>query len=130
MTPKTMRHGTKHWWRIDLRSDKQPLIKLLQSGQPVPPSIAFYIGDLLDRYDLKPRKERPRTPGYLRTAEQIKLIAAVVNVHEQVHRYGEALAVALQQVAAETGLSEETLSAAYLGRHGGLRRAMRNWFRP
>ena len=35
---------------IDARDDKQPLIKLLQSGQKVPPSIAFYIGDLLARY--------------------------------------------------------------------------------
>ena len=65
---------------IDGRGDKKPLIKLLQSGQPVPPSIAFYIGDLLDRYTQAP-KARPRTPAYSRTSEQIKLIAAVIDVH-------------------------------------------------
>ncbi len=115
---------------IDRRGDKKPLIKLLQSGQVPPPSICFYIGDLLDRYALKPRKARPRVPGYSRTPEQIKLIAAIIDVHERVHRRGVKLPLALEEVAAESGLSEETLMAAYLGQHGGLRRTMRNWFRP
>jgi hypothetical protein len=115
---------------IDVRGDKEPLVRLLQSGQVPPPSICFYIGDLLDRYALKPRKARPRLPGYLRTPEQIKLVTAVIEVHEQVHRYRVKLAVALKQVAEEKGLSEETLNAAYQGQHGGLKRVSRHWFRP
>ena len=39
---------------IDVRGDKEPLVRLLQSGQVPPPSICFYIGDLLDRYALAP----------------------------------------------------------------------------
>jgi hypothetical protein len=115
---------------IDVRGDKEPLVRLLQSGQVPPPSICFYIGDLLDRYALKRRKARPRLPGYLRTPEQIKLVTAVIEVHEQVHRYRAELAVALKQVAEEKGLSEETLNAAYQGQHGGLNRVRRHWFRP
>jgi hypothetical protein len=115
---------------IDRRGNKRPLISLLRSGEVPPPSISFYIADLLDRYALKPRKARPRTPGYLRTPEQIKLIAAVIEVHKRVHRDSVLLPLALRDVAAESGLSEETLTAAYLGQHGGLRRAMRNWYRP
>jgi hypothetical protein len=114
---------------IDGRGDKAPLIKLLQSGQAVPPSISFYIGDLLDRYALKRPKARPRVPGYSRTGEQIKLSVAIIVVHKLVRRGDMQLAIALQQVAAEYGLSEETLTSAYLGQHGGLRRAQRHWYR-
>jgi hypothetical protein len=115
---------------IDVRRDKKPLVHLLKSGQVPPPSIAFYIGDLLERYTLKRPKARPRVPAYLRTPKQIKLIAATIYVHRRVHVDGVELAVALEQVAAETGQSEETLTAAYLGQHGGLRRATRRWVRP
>jgi hypothetical protein len=115
---------------IDVHRDKKPLVHLLKSGQVPPPSIAFYIGDLLDRYTLKHPKARPRVPAYLRTPEQIKLMAAALYVHKRVHVGGVELAVALDQVAAETGLSQETLTAAYLGQHGGLRRAARRWYRP
>ena len=115
---------------IDVLGDKKPLVQLLKSGQVPPPNIAFYIGDLLERYTLKRPKARPRVPAYLRTPEQIKLIAAEIYVHKRVHVDGVELAVALEQVAAETGLSQETLTAAYLGQHGGLRRATRRWYRP
>jgi hypothetical protein len=113
---------------LDVRDDKQPLINLLQSGEQVPPSIAFYIGDLLSRHTLKHRKSRPRTPGYLRTPDQIKIIAAVIETHRRVDRHGDGLAVVLQQVAAEADLDEETLTAAYSGKHGGLQRAARHWY--
>ena len=121
----------RHWYEaladLDVRGDKKPLVESLLSGQVPPPSIAYYIGDLLDRYTLKRSKKRPRTPAYLRTAEQVKLIAAVVEVHRRVHRDREPLAAALQDVAAYAGLSEETLTAAYSGKHGGLQRAARRW---
>jgi hypothetical protein len=110
---------------IDQRGDKKPLIGLLQSGQPVPPSIAFYIGEMLDRYALVPPSNRPRLPGYLRSADQVKLIAAVIEAHRLVHQDEVPLVD-----AGESKLSEETLRSAYLGQHGGLQRAMRNWYRP
>jgi hypothetical protein len=115
---------------IDWRGDKKPLIELLQSGQPVPPSIAFYLGDLLDRYVLKLPKARPRKPGYLRTWKQIKLIAGVIEVHRLVHLDEVPLADAMKRIAAEAKLPEETLRSAYLGQHGGLWRARRHWYRP
>jgi hypothetical protein len=115
---------------IDWRGDKKPLIKLLQSGRGVPPSIAFYIGEMLDRYALKPPKARPRLPGYLRSPEQIKLVAAVIEVHRLVHQDEVDLESALEKVAIESKVSKETLRSAYLGQHGGLQRARRNWYRP
>ena len=122
------------WYRalaaIDWHDDKEPLIKLLQSGQPVPPSIAFYIGDLLDRYALKLPKARPRRPGYMRGGKQIELIAACNEVSRMVDQDDVPVAVAVQQVATKSGLSEEILLAAYTGKHGGLMRARRNWYRP
>jgi hypothetical protein len=115
---------------IDERGDKQPLVRLLQRGQVPPPRIAFYIGDLLDRYALKQGRGKPRTPAYARTPEQLKLIQGVIYAHKLVHRDGVDLPVALAEVAAEFRLSEETLSKAYAGKHGGLRRAKQNWYRP
>jgi hypothetical protein len=115
---------------IDARDDKQPLIKLLQSGQKVPPSIAFYIGDLLARYQLKLPRSRPRRPAYQRTQEQINLIAAEIEVHRLVHQDEVPLAEALEKVAAESKLPIETVQSAYLGKHGGLQRAKRHWYRP
>ena len=130
-------HDTKEhaaWYEalvaIDYHDEKEPLIKLLKSGQPVPASIAFYFGDLLERHQLKRRKARPRTPAYERTPEQIKLIAAVTQVMWRVERDGVRLAEALQDVAKEYGLVEGTLTDAYIGKHGGLRRAARHWPRP
>jgi hypothetical protein len=117
-------------YAIDRHGDKQPLVKLLQSGQTVPPSIAFYLGDLLDRYQLKHRKARPALPGYLRSADQIDLIAAIVKVGGMVHQDGIPLAEAMQKVAAESGIDKAKLRAAYTGKHGGLQRAQRRWYRP
>ena len=122
------------WYRalaaIDDHGDKRPLIALLQSGRPMPASIAFYLGELLDRYALKNPKARPRIPGYRRTAEQIKLVAAANEVHRMVHRDGVELEAALEQIAAKTALPKETLRSAYMGQHGGLQRARRHWYRP
>ncbi len=115
---------------FDRRGDKKPLIKLLQSGKPVPPSIAFYIGEMLDRYALKHPSNRPRLPGYLRSQDQIKLVAAVTEVHRLVHVEEVDLDGALERVAVESELPKETLRSAYHGRHGGLQRAMRHWHRP
>jgi hypothetical protein len=115
---------------IDLHRDKKPLVRLLKSGQVPPRSIAFYIGDLLDRYTLKHPKARPRVPAYLRTPEQFKLMAAELEVRLRVRFDRVKAAVALEQVAAETGLSQETLTAAYLGQHGGLRRVAQRRYRP
>ena len=82
-----MQSGIGLWPAIDDHGDRQPLIKLLQSGEAVPQSIAFHIGDLLDRHQLKLPKARPRlTPSYRRTAEQINLIAAEIEVHRLVHQ--------------------------------------------
>ncbi len=121
------------WYRalvaIDDCDDKQPLIKLLQSGESVPPGIAFYIGDLLERYNLKRPNNRPRRPGYRLSPENIKLMVAVVEVYGRVHQDGAPLAETLKEIAVKTGLKEETLTDAYNGKHGGLRRAKRNWYR-
>src|SRR5262249_14396129 len=114
---------------IDRRGDKGPLIELLQSGPP-PASIAFYIGDLLDRYTLKRPNKRPRRPAYSRTQEQIELIAALINVDHDISEDRLQAAEALKLVAQEGGLDEEKLAAAYQGKHGGLRRAMRHWYPP
>lgn len=115
---------------IDRRGDKKPLIKLLQSGQPVPSSVSFYIGDLLDRYELKQPKSRPSLPAYVRTPEQIKLVAAVIEVHRLVHQDEVPFEDALKRIATKSKLSKKTLRSAYFGRHGGLRRAVRRWHRP
>lgn len=115
---------------LDRRNDKQPLIALLKSGEQVPASIAFHLGDLLERRAIKARQGARRTPSYMRTPQQIKLTAAVIYVHRHVHQDGVALSKALEMVAAEFELPKETLADAWAGKHGGLQRAKRNWYSP
>src|SRR5579862_4059471 len=59
---------------IDKTGDKMLLLDLLRSECPLPQTARLYLADLLERYDLKAPRHRPRTPAYDYTAVEAALL--------------------------------------------------------
>jgi uncharacterized protein YoaH (UPF0181 family) len=104
---------------IDLRGDKEPLLKLLTS-QPGPSGIL--LADLLTRYQLKRRRGRQQVPLYKFTEQTVALQKAK-------ERYGELLKTgvsrseALKRVAKESRISKRTTQNYIDGKNAYTREA-------
>jgi hypothetical protein len=101
---------------IDRYGDKTELLALLLEGDLV----HRHLADLLDRYELRRKRGKPRTPSYDRSYRMQYLEMAVVQARRDV-RGGMTVADAIEKHATN-GISEAALEAAYRGKHGGLRR--------
>jgi len=108
---------------IDKRGDKTALLKLLRSGE-MPATIGHHLADLLERYQLRRRPGRQRTPSYDRSDSEAVLLIAIDEVRARVKK-GMKVSDAITEVAKGytwCRLSEDTLALAYAGQLGNMRR--------
>lgn len=105
---------------VDKHGDKTALLALLGAGKQPPLTVLPHLRDLLERYNLKRRRGKQRTPSYNRTSRQAMMELALASVRAAV-RHGMSVKKAVDKYAGN-GITEETLSLAYSGRHGGMRR--------
>jgi hypothetical protein len=118
--------STVRWWAeaieaIDKRGDKEPLKSYLRSELELLPEARLFLADMIDRYQLKPKRGRKATPAYDRTGVEAMLEIAIKDV--SAHR-GE-IDVALKEVAQRYsiyGITEKTLKNAFEERRGSTRR--------
>jgi hypothetical protein len=106
---------------IDKRGDKEQLTSLLKSDFKLTPKARLFLADMIDRYQLKPKRGRKPTPAYHRSPVEWRLECAIEDV--RAHR-GE-IDVALREIAqryAEYGITEKKLKNAFEGRRGSTRR--------
>lgn len=106
---------------IDLGGDKAPLVKLLRSNAELPPEGRAFVADLLERYELRMRKGKPRTPAYDRTLVEAILLICIQRIREYRDR-GIKLDDALDMAAEEFRFDRDKLKDAYAGKRGGSRR--------
>jgi hypothetical protein len=114
---------------VDVYGDKSKLLELLRSGEELSPGIRCHVADLLERYELKGRRGRQRTPSYDRTPIQWALEVAIERVREDV-RVGMSVPAAIEKNATMAiggvKVDEDVLDAAYRGKLGAMRFARRS----
>ena len=94
---------------------------LLRGEGELPHSIRRHIADLLERYQLKRRPRKQRTPSYERTMKDVAMDLAIAEVRER--PAGLSVKEAIKRAAKRHGVSSDyTLELAYLGRLGSRRR--------
>jgi hypothetical protein len=112
------------WYRalvaLDKRGDKSALVALLRGEGELPPSIRRHIADLLERYQLKRRAGKQRTPSYDLTPTEAALALAIAEVRERPAKMS--VTEAVMRSAKHNGVNPDTLAAAYSGKLGSWRR--------
>jgi hypothetical protein len=74
-----------------------------------------FIADLLDRYNLKPKRGQQKTPAYTESEAEQALLMACSAVKALVNE-GHSVRKAVEKVAKQRGIRERTLSYAYAGK--------------
>jgi hypothetical protein len=105
---------------IDWHDDKTALLALLRSDEEIPASIRGHLAEMLERYNLRRRQGRQRTPSYDRTSSTAPLEWAKRAVRDAV-KGGMQLEDALAKCALAWSVSKYTLRLAYKGQLGGMR---------
>ena len=106
---------------IDLRGDKAPLLKLLRSAAELPPEGRAFLADLLERYELRKRKGKPRTPAYDRTLVEAMMLIGIQLVRH-IRKYGVRTDDAVKLAATYLLIDPHKLGEAYAGKRGASRR--------
>jgi hypothetical protein len=116
---------TLHWAdaieAIDKDGDKEPLKDLLKSEFELTPKARFFLADMIDRYQLKPKRGRKATPAYDRSRADRILELAI----EDLFTHRGDIDTALKEVARRYntyGITEKKLKNAFEGRRGSTRR--------
>jgi hypothetical protein len=125
--PKTLKPGGRlQPWvdalvDLDGRANKGPLIGLLESNTPIPRLARQYLADLLVRYNLKKKPNKPKTPLY----EFPPRVAELLRANEQVRRlirHGDEPAAAIRECARVFGFDERAVRQVYEGKDSSVRR--------
>lgn len=92
---------------FDQEGDLKVLLALLRSKHQPSEHARYYLADMLERYQLKPRPGRKRIPAYDRTALQATLIMAEADWMEEKALPRESRR-AQEEIAAAHGIRSET----------------------
>jgi hypothetical protein len=101
--------------------DKEQLKSLLKSDFKLTPEARFFLADMIDRYQLKPKRGRKATPAYDRSPAERWLEYAI----EDVYAHRGDIDTAFKEVARHYntyGITEKKLKNAFDGRRGSTRR--------
>ncbi len=108
---------------LDGKGKKEKLVELLRSDTvELRTPVRWYLADLLERYDLKKRPGRTRTPAYERSPAEATLHSAVEEVKYLVREECKTVRKAIDVAAAQYGIQSCTLADAYEGRRGATQR--------
>jgi hypothetical protein len=129
---KTNEDIDRFWYQaleeLDKKGNKRQLVSLLRSGRPSD-VVSFHIADLLERYELRKKRGRPRVPSYdMSDAERNGL-----RMREQVRdliKGGMKAGNAIAKVAQENTKSAHTVANAHGGRRGSTRRVRQRMPKP
>jgi hypothetical protein len=114
---------------LDKKGKKGPVLSLLRSGRKLSQVVRFHLADMLDRYELKKKRGRPRGPSYdISDAERTALYAR--NQVRGLIKGGMKARDAIAKVAKEIKMSENKVANAYGGRRGSTRRVMQRMPKP
>jgi hypothetical protein len=109
---------------LEKEGKKGLLLSLLRSSKELSRAVRVHLVDLLERYDFKKKRGRPRGPSYVRSDAE----CTALNVREQVRdltKGGMSAKEAIARVAKDNNMSEDTVANAYEGRRGSTRRKQR-----
>ena len=108
---------------LDASGDKQPLVRLLEAGQP-PQEICVYLADLLKRHQLKRKRGNQATPLYDLSKKDQEISFAVIEMR-RLHAGGLSFDDALEQASELHDISDNQLRDAYRGRRSSIRRRIK-----
>ena len=114
---------------LDKGGKKGPFLNLLRSNWKLPPDVRFHIADMLERYELKKKRGRPRVPSYDRSDAERTAIYVRDRVRDLI-KEGMKAGDAIAKVAEENKMLESTVDNAYGGRRGSSRRVKKRMPTP
>lgn len=106
---------------IDHRGNKEPLIKLLKSNEPIPQNARWYLANLLERYQLKKPVGGRATPAYDRSDAEMYLAWAKTGYLESISA-GLSPEEAFELAVRLYGVNSGTFRNYLAGKHSSSRR--------